>query len=220
MLATMLLRLLPLPLAIGFALLSCGGNVVLAGGTASTASSTAGAGGSPTMSGAGGGAGGSPVTMGSGGGGTGAGPFALVSTHADPNGPCFGGANPPNAVFVMVANRPITCAKPTPPDIAPYGSTNFSGFVWEVCFAVAPADLVPGTLTIDSVSPPWGMAYEADADGSTPCGGGGVLCDGTLTIASVQESSVTFSLSGTDFTSCNLSLTVSSDGTYTASRCP
>jgi hypothetical protein len=202
-------------LAIGLGLTACGGNVVVDASATGTTTST-GASGTTTS-----------TTTGAGGAGEGGAPSSavhvLVTTIADPNGPCFANPPPPNAVFVLLANRPLSCSQTLPAGIADYGDPGSvqAGFEWELCWALQPNDLDLVTLPNDSGSiiQSWGEVREEDVNGSTPCMGEGPLFQGSLTFTSIQASTVGFTLQGTTFGVCGGG-NVNPDAAYVAPRCP
>lgn len=194
--------------ALGAALLGCGNVIVdgIGGGTSSTTtSSTSSTTGSP-----------SPT-------------WALLVKDPAPT-PCSlnTNANPPGALFLLVANQPITCDQPMPSDIPldfsldPDSCPAVAVTQWEVCWALPSSSLVPGG-TVDLTYPTSpGHNIEAAANQSKDCSVGQADAHGTLQVDAVDASSVSVTLSVSDFKlppGIKSTTTVVTSGAYDAVRC-
>jgi hypothetical protein len=157
---------------------------------------------------------------GSGGGGIAGGTQAVVVTSTDGTGPCaLSPTMDPSDVFLLVASQPISCDATLAPGFSDPGCLP-SPFVWELCFPLAPSQLVPGSFAFTETSNPLGSA-EADSggcSGSCCAGGESFPVSGTFTITAASASSVAFTLAGT---SKNIGPgVIDADGSYVASICP
>jgi hypothetical protein len=204
-------------LLVGHAL-GCGGNVVVDGAATTTGTTVTGAG--PGVAGVGGS---TTVTTGSMGSGGPTGPLSAIATmtpDTNPVNPCWALVNstvsppPPNAVFLLASNEPISCGSHVAQDIAGDGS----GLAWEVCVAVDPSSFTPGEYILQNSEFVQG-AYRM-VDGATQCGSEGELDMGSITIAAIDSSSVSFSLFGTNGVVFCDNEDIHTDETYQAVRCP
>jgi hypothetical protein len=150
---------------------------------------------------------------------------ALVAKSADPSGPCFSGVpgGPPDLVFVIAANSYIDCQETLPSELIGVGGGGSCGPhrpTWELCVALPGSQLAPST--IDLTKHPFAEAVEEVnctifVSGGSPCDASGTeslgqLAPATLTIESVDPSSVTFTIDDKTL--------VVGNGDYTAQRCP
>jgi len=135
---------------------------------------------------------------------------AVIVKVPAPNGICSLSAAtaPADAVFLLVASQPVTCAEPEPVTDLLCGS--MSSF-WEACIPLASA-LAPTTINFDAYTP--NVELIKCATSSV-----GLIQSGALAITAVDPSSMTFTLSdpsqqpqGNTFPTA--------DGTYDAIRCP
>ena len=216
-------------IALTTALAACVGTV--SGGPGPDSVSSTGTNGSgPLTSGEGTGGGpGSLISGGSGGGGGesagtgGTAPFQdlpvpgaiaitagqLGMSHCGSSAPCD-----PATLFLELGVPPPTCADPQP-------ALNVCGSTadYHVSIGIPPDLLQPATL---SLSTPALFTYFNVAGGSQgACGGGaGSFSTGDLTLDSIDQASVTFTLAGaTSLTPMPVD-PGSTDGTYVATRCP
>jgi hypothetical protein len=185
-----------IPGTLALALVACGGNVVVDGSPSTTVTSTTtSAGGTTTTTGAGGGGGGSS---------------AVLLRNMPPDGLCDPDptTHPPDAVFLYVASRPISCANPVLPD---FGGCGTDPFTWEVCVSLS---LAAAPTSIDLSSYPY-ATEEVQVCADCACKGGGIFNTGTLDVSDVTATSAQIDLIGTNEPGLALA-----DGVYTAPRCP
>jgi hypothetical protein len=146
---------------------------------------------------------------------------ALV-VQTQPYNWCWAPTNPPEAVYLLVASQSITCAAPTLVMDHLCLETNAQVPTWEACIPLQ-HDLAPEHLDLqaDGNWPTASFLSLGLAVGSPAvlnCISGSSA--GSLTITSVQPSSMAFTLMGTNTASGDEDGDVTADGTYDAFRCP
>jgi hypothetical protein len=120
----------------------------------------------------------------------------------------------PSTLYLEIGSPAPTCSNP-------FGGGDSCAQSFDVSIGIPPSLQVLGELSLSNPALDSTMSESAAPESDTPdqsCeGGGGSFIQGTLTIVSIDDTQVVFTLSGTmapDFGN------PSADGTYTALRCP
>jgi hypothetical protein len=136
--------------------------------------------------------------------------------------------NPPDPVFLLVSDQPLTCSQPMPSSLTLMIGPNIPSPpppavspTWELCWALSSSSLVVGTLDL----PLPDVNHNAEQAWATFHGQGYamIMNEATLQITAVDPPSIEFQLEGTGFlisSDTALDDLIGLTGAYTAVRCP